>query len=128
MEVAAKSSLEMLLARDPAECCSPNALHQRWRNNANDPGRFGIRGGGLIIAAVPGSGRRLKTMGALDQPEPGNRQPLAGNPKTRSVLRIGSLGARLAFPAMPVMSIVSLAAVHSVRMLLVRQSASEESL
>ena len=79
-----------------------------------------------IVAAASLNTCRETTSGSV-RVNAGNRLQLTGNPKTRWLLRVDSLGARLAPPALPALSTVPLAAASSVRMLLVRQSASEES-
>jgi hypothetical protein len=77
-----------------------------------------------VIATLPRANKRDE----IPQPEAGNRRLLKGNPKTRLLLRVGSLGAKPALPPVPVFSTVPLAAVSSVRMLFVHQSGSGESL
>jgi hypothetical protein len=128
MAVATKVGLMEQRARDCVESCSLEALQQVWeRNPEKVPHKPRVRRNDLINPVARSTHKCHETTRRFSQAEPGNRRLLIGNPKTRSLLRVDSLGLKPASPAAPVMSIVPLAAVRSVRTLLAYQSASEES-
>lgn len=132
MAIAREFNLKGVVVRGGAERYSRAILHALPRTPASMAAKNGRgnREGGSCHEIV---GARLKTRkgrdanGGLTEPEPGNRQLPKGNPKTRSLLRVDILEPHPESPVIPVMSIVPLAAGSSVRMLLVHQSASEES-
>jgi len=130
MAIARQFNLNPLVVRDRALTWSRAMLHAlRQAPMAVESVRGNVQGGNghEMAAARPRMRRRRDGNCCLPEPEPGNRQLPKGNPKTRSLLRVDSPGVKRAPPALPALSNVPLAAVSSVRMLLVRQSASEES-
>jgi hypothetical protein len=128
MTVATKSGLKEQRARDGVESCLPEAPQQVLeRSPEKMPHKPGVRSSGPISPVARSTHKCRETTCRFSQTEPGNRRLLMGNPKTRSLLRVDSLGLKPASPAAPVMSIVPLATVRLIRTLLAHQSASEES-
>jgi len=128
MAVATKYGLKEERARNRLKSCSQQTPQKVWERTSDKvPHRLGVRGGDPINPVARSTYKCRETTCRFSQAESGNRRPLRGNPKTRSLLRVDSLGLKPASPAAPVMSIVPLAAVRLVRTLLAYQSASEES-
>src|SRR5215469_3237515 len=123
MAVATNSGVKMLCAGDRVEIYSLCAQPER---NLNNTPRKLRHSSGLRISATRSTYKCRDTTRDFPQAGPGNRRLLRGNPKTRSLLRVGNLEAKPAPPAVPVSSIVPLAAVRLMHTLLTYQLASEE--
>jgi hypothetical protein len=126
MAIATKYGLKKQRAR--VESCSQQAPQQVWEWTSHKvPYSLGVRSSDPINPVARSTYKCRETTCRFSRAEAGNRRLLKRNPKTRSLLRVDSLGLKPASPAAPVMSIVPLAAVRLVRTLLAYQSASEES-
>jgi hypothetical protein len=123
MAAATNSGVKMLCAGDRVEIDSLCAQPER---SLNDTSRKPRHGRGRRISARRSTYKCRETTRGFPQAGPGNRRLLRGNPKTRSLLRVGNLEAKPAPPAIPVSSIVPLAAVRLIQTLLTYQLASEE--
>lgn len=119
MTIARDFNLKGAVIRDRTESCSRATTHELPRTRST----VEVKNAGCEFRM----GKRHEAHPGVSQPEPGNRQLSKGNPKTRSLLRVDSLKPQLESPVIPALSIVPLAAVSSVRVLHVHQSASEES-